>query len=97
MFRYLLIPLLALPAVAADKTTPPNVVKHLQRVYDKDLRKFRFRADYPGGLEKWRQDWRSVLHRLLGLDRIAKLNQGHRPVLRFGKDLMWPFVMNALK
>ena len=87
MIRYLLSLAFVVPLCGAEKKTPENVVKHLQRVYDKGLRQFRFRAGYPGGLEKWRRDWRPVLHRLVGLDRIEKLNKGFRPRLRFGKEL----------
>jgi dienelactone hydrolase len=83
----LILLLFAVPVMAVDKVTPVDVVKHLQRVYDPDLRKLGFRADYPGGTEQWRKDWRPVLHRLVGLERIETLNREHRPSLRFGKEL----------
>lgn len=84
MTRYLLILFLVAPGFAAETATPENVVRHLQRLYDKDLRKFRFRTDYEGGIDQWRKDWRPVLHRLVGLDRIEALNEGYQSKLSFG-------------
>lgn len=75
----------AISAFAADKVTPPAVVKHLQRVYDPALRQFGFREDYPDGIEKWRRDWRPQLRELVGLRRIEKLNASHTPKVSLGE------------
>ena len=32
---------------------PDQVAKHLKRLYDPTERQLAFRADYPGGFEKW--------------------------------------------
>ncbi|MBG87380.1 MAG: hypothetical protein CMO80_10825 [Verrucomicrobiales bacterium] len=83
----LLLLLLTNPVRSAEKTTPAHVVNHLQRLYGEELRKFRFRANYPGGFSQWQDDWRSELQKLMGLDRIERLNRFHRPRMGFAKEL----------
>ncbi|MGB0578478.1 MAG: alpha/beta hydrolase family protein [Limisphaerales bacterium] len=85
MRSFVALILIAVSASAANKVTPPAVVKHLQRVYDPALRQFGFRSDYPGGIEQWQKHWRPQLRSLLGLQRIEKLNRGFTPKVNLGK------------
>ncbi len=55
------------------------VKKFLQRLYDESHRKFTFRDGYPGGFERWQQDARGELRRLIGLEKIAAQVADHQP------------------
>ena len=79
----------ALSAGAGEKPPkskfPAPVVKHLQRIYAEQHRRFRFRADYPGGFAQWQKDFRPALRKLIGLDRIAEISRGHKPRAELGE------------
>lgn len=85
-----LVVMVATFSTLAGKTPPKSklpaaVVKHIQRIYGVNQRRFRFRADYPGGFAKWRKDFRPALRKLIGLGRIAETCKGHKPRVELGE------------
>jgi len=61
------------------KKLPKRVVQYLRRLYAEDRRAYAFRDDYRGGFGRWQKDARPALCRLIGLDKIATLADGHEP------------------
>lgn len=68
---------------------PEHVTKYLARLFDVKNRQYRFREDYPGGIDQWRSDARGVLQRLVGLEKIAASVGEHEPrvALEAAEDL----------
>jgi predicted dienelactone hydrolase len=62
-------------AVYGDYREP--VAGYLKRLYDPAKREHAFRKGCPGGPAAWRNAWRAVLLRLLGLETIAAAAEGH--------------------
>jgi dienelactone hydrolase len=64
---------------------PPQVAAHLERTFTAGQRRYSFRGDYPGGFAQWQREARPVLRRLIGLEKIAAQNEGHRPQVELGE------------
>jgi len=61
---------------------PKEVRRYLQCLFTKGQHKYAFRADYPGGFDTWQKQTRPVLHKLVGLDKIAEQVGRHTPTVR---------------
>ncbi len=61
----------------------PNIIKHLERVYAKELRKFDFQALDLDGVTRWQSQWRPVLRELVGLNQIERVSGKHQPTVTF--------------
>ncbi|MEQ8786372.1 MAG: acetylxylan esterase [Pirellulaceae bacterium] len=64
---------------------PPAVAAHLTRIYADGQQAYSYRDDFPGGFDRWSKDARAELSRLLGLPKIARQNEGHRPEVKLGE------------
>jgi dienelactone hydrolase len=64
---------------------PPEVTAHLQHMFAQGQGRYSFRKDYPGGFEQWQREARPILRRLVGLEKIASQNEGHRPKVELGE------------
>ncbi len=74
------LPIADLPAQELPKQ-PADVERFLKGIYAEENQQYTFRADYPGGFQRWQSDARPVLRRLVGLDKIAEQVGGHKPIV----------------
>ena len=61
---------------------PKEVRQYLQCLFTKGQHKYAFRSDYPGGFDAWQKQTRPVLHKLVGLDKIAEQVGRHTPTVQ---------------
>ena len=61
---------------------PADVERFLKGIYAERNQQFTFRANYPGGFQRWHVAARPALRQLLGLDRIATQAASHKPAVK---------------
>ena len=68
---------------------PEEIRQYLQCLLTKGQNKYAFHAEYPGGFDAWQKQARPILHKLVGLDKIAEQVGPHTPKVQLQqiKDL----------
>ena len=62
-----------------------EVEQYLGAIYAEGKQQYRFRADYPGGFERWQQAARPELAKLIGLENIAAENVDHKATVQLSE------------
>ncbi len=62
---------------------PEDVKQYFHYMFNENQNKYAFREDYPGGFQVWQMDTRPVLHKLVGLDKIAEQIGDFKPTVQF--------------
>ncbi len=70
---------------ANAKKHPSEVERYLKGVYAERNQQHTFRANRPGGFQRWHADAQVALRKLVGLDNIAKHVANHRPTVELGE------------